>query len=336
MPRVSVIVPTYNRRDCLVCTIRSILAQTWRDLEVIVIDDGSSDESAVEVLRQLGPDPDRAESIWRQRVQSSNGSLGFGFWTSEIPLQYIYQSNRGIGASRNRGVQVSQGDLIAFLEPDYTWDAHHLEAHVNFLDSRPDAWLAHGTVVIGRPAAKGGKKRLRQIPPALGFQDVVEGRDLHTSAMVVRRACLLAHGCFDENLPACEDYDLWVRIAAHTPVQIVAEAVVHLRQAPPMTSWNLDRYKVYALEKAFQSGHLNADQRHRVAEEMVSRCDILFDGYKRRSNLERANFYDRKRKKFEIEVAKLDLSGVAQHPEEGRIAIGARAVEGSMSPTSPF
>jgi hypothetical protein len=80
-------------------------------------------------------------------------------------------------------------------------------------------------------------------------------------------------------------------------------------------AWSLDRYRVYALEKAYQSGHLNAEQRHRVADELVARCDVLVEGFRKRKNHERANFYDRKRKKFELEVAKLDLSDAATQTE---------------------
>ena len=88
MPRVSVIVPTYNRRDCLVETLRTALNQSYRDFEILVVDDGSTDESAVEVLRQLGPDPQRAESIWRQHTASSSGACGFSFWKGDVLVQY--------------------------------------------------------------------------------------------------------------------------------------------------------------------------------------------------------------------------------------------------------
>jgi glycosyltransferase involved in cell wall biosynthesis len=331
MPRVSVIVPTFNRRDCLVETLRSALNQSYRDFEILVVDDGSSDDSAVEVLRQLGPDPERAESIWRQRTASASGACGFSFWKNDTLLQYLFQTNRGIGAARNRGLQAVQGEYVAFLEPEYSWDPHHLERHMEFLEECVEAWAAHGRVIQGRSLPKGPKKRPRAVPTAMKFEEVVAGSDLHTSAMVIRRRCLLAHGCFDENIPACEDYDLWVRIAAHVPIHHIPDSVVLVRQPPAISSWNLDRYRVYALEKAFQSGHLNAEQRHRVAEEMVSRCDCLVEGYRKRNNTERANFYDRKRRKFELEVAKLDLSSVAAQSVEYRVPVPVRLEEGSLS-----
>lgn len=335
MPRVSVILPTYNRRDVILETIRSSLDQTYRDLELIVIDDGSGDETAVEILRHLGPDPARAEQLWRQHAANASGACGFGFWTQNIPLQYIYQTNRGMGAARNRGLQLAQGDLVAFLEPEYLWDSNYLVRQVEYFDRESEAMITHGKIVMGRQAARNGKKRRPTGLCTYAFEDVVAGNDLAISAMVIRRACVLSHGCFDENLPSCEDYDLWVRIAAHVPIHQVPESVVHAKKVPPPPSWSLDRYRVYALEKAFQSGHLNADQRHRVAEEMVARCDNLVEGYRTRNNLERSNFYDRKRKKFELEVAKLDLSGQAEVIPSSRGATD-RFVEGDLSPTGRY
>ncbi len=334
MPRISVIVPTYNRRDCLVETLRSTLNQSFRDFEILVVDDGSTDDSAIEVLRQFGPDPERAESGWRQHTASASGTCGFGFWTPELYLQYIYlQANRGMGAARNRGLQAAHGDFVAFLEPEYTWASHHLARQIEFFEQRPDAWIAQGRIVVGRSAPKTPKKRSRPAPTTLRFEEVVAGNELATSAMVIRRACIVAHGCFDENLPSCEDYDLWVRIAAHVPIHQVPDSYVHVRQAPAPPSWSLDRYRVYALEKAFQSGHLSSDQRHRVAEELVNRCDCLVDGFRKRNNTERANFYDRKRKKFELEVAKLDLSTAAVHGNGGdRMPAASRSEENDLSP----
>ncbi len=308
MPLVSVIVPTFNGGEALLETIRSALDQSFRDFEILIIDDGSSDDSAVEVLRRFGPDPQRAETLWRQRTASSSGTCGFGFWTHDLPLQFLYQPNRGMGTARNRGLQLSHGEYIAFLEPEYTWDKDYLARQVDFLSGEVEAWISHGRVVqTSRPISRNGRKKPR-VPRTMGFADVVAGTGMCASAIVIRRRCLETHGCFDENLPSCEDYDLWIRIAAHVPIFHVLESLVFMKRSPAVPSWSLDRYRVYALEKAFQSGHLNSEQRHRVAEEMVDRCEILVEGYRRRNNTERANFYDRKKKKFELEVAKLGLS----------------------------
>ncbi|MDM7916231.1 MAG: glycosyltransferase family 2 protein [Candidatus Eisenbacteria bacterium] len=318
MPRVSVIVPTFNRRDSLICTIRSALGQTFQDIEILVIDDGSGDDSAVEVLRHLGPDPERAESLWRQHIATASGTCGFGFWIADVPLQYVYQANRGMGAARNRGLASARGDMISFLEPGFQWDPHFLERGIQFLDENAEAWMLHGRPVAGRAPQRNGKKR--RGATEMTFEEVVAGGNLCASAVLARRRCIDFHGGFDENLPACEDYDLWVRIAAHVPIHHLADCLVLIEQAPPVPGWSLDRYRVYALEKAFQSGHLSSEQRRRVAEELVDRCDSLVEGYRKRNNIERANFYDRKRKKFEIEVTKLESSSRSGGTSRARAA----------------
>lgn len=334
MPTVSVIIPTFNAGEGLIETLRSALDQSFHDIEILVVDDGSSDESAVEILRRFGPDPDRAEALWRQRAASSAGTCGFGFWTRDLPLQYLYQPNRGMGTARNRGLQLAHGELIAFLEPDYVWDKDHLQHHISFLSDRLDAWISHGRVMSrSHPPSRNGRKKVRSGTPMV-FSDVVAGTGVCASAIVIRRRCMEIHGSFDENLPSCEDYDLWIRIAAHVPIYQVPGSLVYMKRSPAPPSWSLDRYRVYALEKAFQSGHLNSEQRHRVAEELVDRCGILVDGYRKRNNTERSNFYDRKKKKFELEVTKLDMSSA--------VACGngtERAEyyeEGDLSPTGRF
>ncbi len=334
MPQVSVIIPTYNRCGSLIQTLRSALNQTYQDIEIIVIDDGSGDDSAVEVLREFGPDPERAESIWRHRTPSKSGTCGFGFWTPRIPLQYIYLNpSRGIGAARNKGVAASQGEHIAFLEPGFIWNSTYLERQMEFLESHPAVWIAHGRICSARATGKNGKKRCR-VPAPIQFEDVVGGTDLHASAVVARKGFIEIHGGFDENLPSCEDYDLWIRIASHVPIMLIPDALTVAGDVTAPPAWTLDRYRVYALEKAFQSGHLNADQRHRVAEEMIRRCDSLVTGYRQKNNTERANFYERKRKKFEIEVSKLDLSSAAARCRPQRTGQSIRDEEESLSPSA--
>lgn len=334
MPQVSVIVPTFNRRESLVDSVRSALNQSYQDIEIVIIDDGSTDDSAVEVLRHFGPDPERAETIWRNRTASKSGACGFGFWTPKLPLQYIYLlPNRGMGAARNRGIALAHGEVIAFLEPGFSWEPIYLERQMEFLQANPEARICHGRLAAGKSPGKNGRKRTRG-PVPIGFEEVVGGTDLHASCVVARRGFLEAHGGFDENLPSCEDYDLWIRIASHISIVQLPDAVVAADEVSAPPAWALDRYRVYALEKAFQSGHLNADQRHRVAEEMICRCDSLVAGYRQKNNTERANFYERKKKKFEIEVSKLDLSSAAARTRAHRPPTSIREEEETLSPTA--
>jgi hypothetical protein len=147
------------------------------------------------------------------------------------------------------------------------------------------------------------------VPSLVEFEETVTPPGLVLSGAILRRSCLGWEAPFDENLPSCEEFDFWLRLGSRFQIGRLPDPY-QTAVAPPKerTPWSLDRYRVYALEKAFQSGHLTPFQRHRVAEVLAERCGKLSSGYKQRENNERSNFYERKRKRFLLEVEKLDVS----------------------------
>jgi hypothetical protein len=147
------------------------------------------------------------------------------------------------------------------------------------------------------------------------FEETLEASPMSTSAVIAHRRCFAACGVFDENLPACDEYDLWVRLAARYPIYYLADGPVVTRTSSKgdgsSRTWSWDRFRVYALEKAFQSGHLTPDQRFVVAQQIVEKCERLVEGFRRQRSDERSNFYERKRRRFAQEVRKLRASRVA-------------------------
>ncbi|MEI6669947.1 MAG: glycosyltransferase family A protein [Acidobacteriota bacterium] len=198
-PRVSVVIPTFNRAHQVYEAIESALAQTWRAAEVIVVDDGSTDNTREVVAR------------YRDRVR------------------YIYQENRGVSAARNAGIRIVQGSHIAFLDSDDLWVPGKLEAQMALFAEHPELGLVschsrfvdvHGVPTQGDPSA---------IEPP-----IAEGRPLLRrlllgnwlsggSNAVVRRAPLDAVGGFDERLSCAEDWDMWIRIAQRFAIGFVNE-----------------------------------------------------------------------------------------------------------------
>jgi len=184
MPQVSVIVPTYNQAPFVAATVESALAQTYPNVEIIVVDDGSTDDTQA-VL-----------ATYRDRIH------------------YLYQENRGLAAARNAGFLASHGDYVHFLDSDDLIPPDKLARHVAILEAEPgfglvySAWQqvnADGTEILGqlRPNRQGHllKELLR--------------RDFFffPSAAVLRRACLERVGLFDESLRWGEDADMWLRLA---------------------------------------------------------------------------------------------------------------------------
>jgi hypothetical protein len=179
-PTVSVIIPTYQRRELVEQAVASVMAQTYRDFELIVIDDGSTDGT-------------------REALPALPGVDG--------RLRYHWQPNRGVAAARNAGLRLARGPIVTFLDSDNLWRPNHLETVTRALERHPEAVLA-----FSRPRARRRREGETLVrPPAL---DLLIGNIVgDTSTAAVRRDAVLAVGGFDERLQLMEDADLWLRLA---------------------------------------------------------------------------------------------------------------------------
>jgi glycosyltransferase involved in cell wall biosynthesis len=193
---VSVIVPLYNARDVIRDTIESVLAQTYCDYEIVVVDDGSSDESA-EVLH-----------VYSKR------------------LRYIRQPNGGVAQARNRGIAAARGRYIALLDHDDLWEPDKLAKQVAILDVRPDV----GMVVTDVAHIDRAGRSMNQLGPAYQPQHefarlFVQGFVPTPSATLIRASILRAVGGFDEqfNSAGMDDHELWTRIATATTIIGISE-----------------------------------------------------------------------------------------------------------------
>ena len=200
-PKVSVIIPTYNRAHLISQALESVFAQTFRDYEVIVVDDGSTDDTH----GVLEP--------YRHRIH------------------YVWQENYGISAARNKGILLSRGDYVAFLDSDDTWYPDKLKQQVAYLERHPHVSVVYGQILADLGEGSNGKKVLpRKVVRT--FQDLVrESNTIPTSVTMVRRKCFETVGLFNPSFPVAEDFELWLRIARHFRIEylegIVGEYKVH-------------------------------------------------------------------------------------------------------------
>jgi len=183
MPKVSVIIPTYNRSQFVCETVESVLSQTYKDFEIIVIDDGSTDGTK-DVLAHYSDQ-----------------------------IKYIYQQNQGVGAARNKGITEARGEYLAFIDDDDLWLPEKLEKQVEYMDNHPDvAFVSTGTYVIdvdGNDVAKWQKyESSRQT-----FESLVEDNFIFNLTVLLRKNCFENVGGFDTRLAISQDYDLWLRLA---------------------------------------------------------------------------------------------------------------------------
>jgi glycosyltransferase involved in cell wall biosynthesis len=202
-PKVSVIIPAYNSEAYLSEAIDSVLNQTVVPLDVIVVDDGSADDTP----RILEP--------YRERIR------------------VIVQENKGPSAARNRGIEAAAGDLIAFLDADDVWLPEKLEKQLACLEAHPRAGLVHSAVIRGAPGREetfGSDDPERRIVGNC-YHRLFDRCGIMISSVVVRRECLVRVGGFDEEIrrPTTEDYDLWFRIARHHEIAYVEEPLVRYR-----------------------------------------------------------------------------------------------------------
>jgi len=253
---VSAVIPTFDRSAVLVRAVESVLAQTLPVDEVIVVDDGSSDETRA-VIAERFPDV-RLESI----------------------------AHAGVSAARNRGIALATGDWIAFLDSDDEWLPRRLERQMEALDEAPGHRIVHCEEVWIRNGRRVNARRHHRKSGGRIFERCLPLCVISPSAVLLERTLIEAHGGFDESLPACEDYDLWLRLCAEEPVLFVEEPLIvkyggHADQLS-RTTWGLDRFRIEALEKALANPALDAAQREAVLAELERKLEIFVAGARKR------------------------------------------------------
>ena len=263
-PFISVIIPTHNRSWVLGEAIDSVLAQDGCDFELIVVDDGSTDGTPA-LLRSYG---DR--------------------------LTTVRQENRGVSAARNTGIRYASGSLIAFLDSDDHWLTGKLRAQAAFFESRPDALICQTQEIWIRNGVRVNPKKRHQKPSGMIFEPSLHLCLVSPSAVMMRKALFDIVGLFDETLPACEDYDLWLRTSCRFPVFLVDAPLVVKRGGHPdqlSRAPGLDRFRIASLVNCLKNEPLTRRQRDAVTGVLADKCRIYGQGCLKRGRREEAPYY---------------------------------------------
>jgi glycosyltransferase involved in cell wall biosynthesis len=254
-PTVSVIIPTYNRWPLLGDAIDSVLSQTFVDFELIIVDDGSTDETLVELVKY------------------------------DSRLQVISQINRGVSAARNRGVFAARAPYIAFLDSDDLWLPHKLQEQTSFVLAHTEVGICQTNEIWVRNGRRVNPKVKHTKPSGDIFRRSLELCLVSPSAVMMKKTLFKELGGFDESLPVCEDYDLWLRIAADYEVPLLDSALVIKRggHADQLSRsvWGMDRYRVLVLQKLLKSG-LVGGKRDATVEVLKRKLQILANGARKR------------------------------------------------------
>ncbi len=264
-PLVTVIIPTYNRDWVVGEAIDSVLAQYFSDYELIVVDDGSDDRTP-EILAAYGNQ-----------------------------ISVLRQANRGVSAARNRGIAAAAGRLVAFLDSDDLWLPQKLSTQVKFFAENPDAVICQTEEQWVRNGVRVNPKKRH-----LKFSGMIFERSLalclvSPSAVMIKKALFDAVGVFDEDLPACEDYDLWLRISCRYPVDLIKTSLIIKRgghEDQLSRSAGLDKFRIRSLIKLLEDNLLAPPQQLAVSKTLTEKCAVYAGGCRKRGREEEAQYYD--------------------------------------------
>lgn len=262
---VSVVIPTHNRAARLLVAVESVLAQTRPAAELIVVDDGSTDDTAA----RLQPYGNR--------------------------IRYLYQPHAGVSAARNRGAAASRGDWVAFLDSDDRWLPDKLRRQSALHESQPELAISQTGEMWIRNGTRVNPCRHHTKPSGDIFMPSLQRCLVSPSAVMIRRDVFHAGGGFDETLPVCEDYDLWLRLALRWRFELVpAPLVVKIGGHADQLSrryWGMDRFRVRSLARLLAGGELSGDRRRAAARVLAEKCAILAQGAVRRGRVAEARRY---------------------------------------------
>jgi glycosyltransferase involved in cell wall biosynthesis len=256
--QISVIIPSYNRLHSLKRAIQSVLDQDCAVDELIVVDDGSTDETAI-YIRHNFPH-----------------------------IKLIQQTNRGVSAARNAGTKLARYDWIALLDSDDSWHHNKISTIREHHAQQPDMGLIHSNEIwirnhvrvnaMNKHQKTGGKLFLRCLPLCV----------ISPSAVVLKRSLIEAAGYFDESLPACEDYDLWLKICCQHPVLYIDQALItkyggHEDQLSTQ-HWGMDRFRIRSLWRLIQQGNLSEEYWLAANDMMQKKLKVLLNGARKHNN----------------------------------------------------
>ena len=265
-PSISVIIPNYNRADLLPRAIDSVLSQSLAADEIIVVDDGSSDDSC-------------------RLVE-----------TRYPHVQLIRQAQQGVSSARNKGIGIARGEWLAFLDSDDEWLPEKLEKQLARLNAKDkplvihtnETWLRNGEPLkqLAKHRKYGGHIYQRCLPLCL----------MSPSSIMVHSQLFSELGVFDESLPVCEDYDMWLRICSRYPVAFLEQNLIikHGGHDDQLSKkyWGMDRFRVLSLAKNLKELTLSPEDRQATIDMLLLKIKIYLGGARKHGNLEMVDYFE--------------------------------------------
>ena len=263
-PLVSVILPTFNRAWTLKDAVDSVLNQDYPYIELIVIDDGSEDNTQ-ELL---------------------------GRYKNRVVI--LKQENSGVSAARNAGIKNSHGEFIALLDSDDTWDKRKISCQVEFFKRHPEALICQTEEIWIRKGKRVNPKVKHKKPSGMVFEASLELCLVSPSAVMMRRQLFDLKGYFNEEFIVCEDYDLWLRVSATLPVFLIDKPYTIKRggHTDQLSSFHSqDKFRIRSLLNLIRSDSLTPVQAAKAKKVFKKKCTIYGNGCIKRGRNKEGEYY---------------------------------------------
>jgi glycosyltransferase involved in cell wall biosynthesis len=275
MPSVSVIIPTFNRSQTLRRAVDSVLRQSFRDFELIIVDDGSQDET-ITLLSSIR-DP---------------------------RIKVLSQLNHGVSHARNRGIEASRGDLICFLDSDDAWCPNKLARQIDILKDDPRYQVIYTNEIWIRNGVRVNQKKKHRKYSGWIYSNCLPLCIISPSSVLMHRSIVEQENGFNESFPVCEDYELWLRIASKHPIYFLDELLIykyggHSDQLS-RSRWGLDLFRIQAMVKMYESGRLTPYLENCTANEIIRKSQILIAGFLNRQKSAEADRFRSIERRFRL------------------------------------
>lgn len=265
IPLISVIIPTFNRKEKVVGAVESVLQQDYDNFELIVVDDGSTDGTK-----------EYLEGEFKN-------------------IKVIRQENKGVSGARNLGIKESKGEYIAFLDSDDRWLADKLSRQISYMQEKLGYDICHTEEIWYRNGVRVNPMKKHQDCAADLFNTSLKICVISTSSAIIKKTVFDDVGLYDESMVACEDYDLWLRITAKYKVLFLAKKlVVKYGGSSDQLSkkyWGMDRFRVFSMGKLLERGILSKRQEMELKKILQEKLKIFIKGALKHNNTDGVRQY---------------------------------------------
>lgn len=275
--KISVIIPTFNRKYVLHRAIESVANQTRPPIEIIVVDDGSTDGT----------------KDWLANSFPS--------------VKYIYQDNKGVSSARNGGIEVSKGSWVSFLDSDDEWMPTKLEEQESYILENPEIKFCHTNEIWIRNGVRVNQMKKHQKYGGDIFEKCLDICRISPSSVLIKKDVFDEIGLFDESLRVCEDYDMWLRWASRFSVlfldrQLIIKYGGHSDQLSRVNS-GIERYRIKSLENLLNSHILSEVQSRHARDQLVIKLKIYAKGLEKRNRSDELDIVNEKIKNWSLRMS---------------------------------